>query len=99
LGDIIYEGFETARIAALDKKEQAHYQRSLKEYRDLFNVIETSKQEGLDEGIVKGKKESQVEIALELLRSKQVAHQLIAQTTQLTIEQVIELSKNLDNES
>ncbi|MFT4926676.1 MAG: putative transposase/invertase (TIGR01784 family) [Phenylobacterium sp.] len=89
LGDIIYQGFETARIAALDKEEQAHYQRSLKEYRDLFNVIETSKQEGLDE--------AQKRISLELLRSGLLTHQQIAKTTQLTIEQVVQLSKNLDD--
>jgi predicted transposase/invertase (TIGR01784 family) len=52
--DIIYQGFETARIAALDQKERKHYESSLKEYRDLYSVMKTAKQEGFDEGKAQG---------------------------------------------
>ena len=52
--DIIYKGFEVARIAALSQKERVSYESSLKEYRDLYSVMKTAKQEGRDEGILIG---------------------------------------------
>lgn len=55
--DIIYKGFEAARISALDKKERIIYEKSLKVYRDLYSVMTTAKQEGVDEGIAIGKAE------------------------------------------
>ena len=59
--DIIYKGFELARIAALNKQERASYESSLKEYRDLYSVMKTAKQEGLDEGILIGEAKGKVE--------------------------------------
>ncbi|MGK7947013.1 MAG: Rpn family recombination-promoting nuclease/putative transposase [Microcystaceae cyanobacterium] len=53
--------FELAEIAQFSPEEQRAYQDSLKYYRDLNNVVETSKQEGRmigrEEGIKEGIKE------------------------------------------
>ena len=40
-----------ARLTALRKQERASYESSLKEYRDLYSVMKTAKEEGRDEGI------------------------------------------------
>ena len=45
--------FESAEIAKFNKEEKQAYEESLKYYRDLKNVVDTSKQEGLEEGIEK----------------------------------------------
>ncbi|MGK7942949.1 MAG: Rpn family recombination-promoting nuclease/putative transposase, partial [Microcystaceae cyanobacterium] len=46
--------FELAEIAQFSPDEQRAYQNSLKYYRDLNNVVETSRQEGKQEGIKEG---------------------------------------------
>jgi predicted transposase/invertase (TIGR01784 family) len=46
--------FEIAEIAKFTPEEQRAYENSLKYYRDLHNVIETSKLEGKQEGIAMG---------------------------------------------
>jgi len=55
--EIFNELFEIAEIAQFSPDEQRAYQNSLKYYRDLNNVVETSRQEGIDEGIAIGKEE------------------------------------------
>jgi predicted transposase/invertase (TIGR01784 family) len=49
--------FEIAEIARFSSEEQQAYQNSLKYYRDLNNVVETSRQEGIEEGIIIGREE------------------------------------------
>ncbi len=49
--------FEAAEIARFDHQEKARYEESLKYYRDLKNVIDTSFEEGREEGIEKGREE------------------------------------------
>ena len=46
--------FEVAEIANFSRVEQDGYQSSLKYYRDMNNVIDTSRQEGLEQGIEQG---------------------------------------------
>ncbi|MEY3050318.1 MAG: hypothetical protein RLY31_103, partial [Bacteroidota bacterium] len=57
--------FEAAEIARFDKTEKMKYEESLKYYRDLKNVVDTSfdegKAEGLAEGLTKGKAEGLAE--------------------------------------
>ncbi len=52
--------FEAAEIAKFDPKEKAQYEESLKNYRDLKNVVDTSYEEGKEEG----KEEKVIEIIL-----------------------------------
>ncbi len=52
--DIFNELFEIAEISQFSTQEQANYQNSLKYYRDMNNVVNTSWQEGVEEGFTKG---------------------------------------------
>jgi len=49
--------FEAAEIARFDPQEKAQYEESLKYYRDLKNVVDTSYEEGKVEGIEEGKRD------------------------------------------
>lgn len=49
--------FEAAEIAKFSPEERNAYEDSLKYYRDLKNVVDTSREEGIQEGIEKGIKE------------------------------------------
>jgi predicted transposase/invertase (TIGR01784 family) len=59
--------FEAAEIARFSPAEKNKYEESLKYYRDLKNVVDTSfdegRAEGKAEGKVEGKAEGKVEIA------------------------------------
>ncbi|HQU59464.1 MAG: PD-(D/E)XK nuclease family transposase [Phaeodactylibacter sp.] len=52
--------FEAAEIARFDPEEKARYEESLKYYRDLKNVVDTSYEEGREEG----KAEKEIEVIL-----------------------------------
>jgi len=54
--DVFIKGFEIARIANFDEKELSEYEESLKVYRDLKGVIDTSFEEGEKIGFDKGEK-------------------------------------------
>lgn len=45
--------FEAAEIAKFSPEEREAYEESLKYYRDLKNVVDTSREEGILEGIEK----------------------------------------------
>jgi len=49
--------FEQAEIAHYNKQEFQQYKESLKQYRDLKNVIDTAKEEAKEEGRIEGQKE------------------------------------------
>ena len=49
--------FEKASIARFQPEERQAYESSLKYYRDLKNVIDTARDEGLEEGLEKGREE------------------------------------------
>ncbi len=57
--------FETAEIAKFNQQESMEYEESLKYYRDLKNSLDTAREEGLEEGLEKGR----LEIALKLKQS------------------------------
>ena len=63
--------FEVAEIANFSPTEQDSYENSLKYYRDLNNVVDTSRQEGreegLQEGLVRGRQEGREEAARALI--------------------------------
>ena len=53
---IFKKGFEVAKIANFNSDEMFDYQQSLKVYRDLKGVIDTSFQDGVKKGIIEGEK-------------------------------------------
>ena len=58
--------FEVAEIASFSAEEKVQYEESLKYYRDLKNVVDTSREEGLKEGREEGREEEKIQIAKEM---------------------------------
>jgi predicted transposase/invertase (TIGR01784 family) len=93
--DVFIKGFEIAEIANFDARQLAEYEESLKVYRDLKGVVDTSFEEGLEEGVMigeerglkkgrtEGKKEEKIEIA-RMMKTKKYKVKEIAELTGLT---------------
>jgi len=82
--------FESAEIAKFSKKERAAYEDSLKYYRDIKNVVDTSKEEGKEEGREEGREERNLEIAIELKKNN-VSTEIIMKSTGLSKEEIEKL--------
>lgn len=74
--------FEAAEIAQFTPEEKEAYEESLKYYRDLKNVVDTSKEEGILEG--------KIEVAIELKKNN-VPVEIIMKSTGLSKEQIDQL--------
>ena len=62
--------FEAAEIAKFSPKERADYEESLKYYRDIKNVVDTSREEGVQEGIEQmAKKMKEEGLSLEQIKT------------------------------
>ncbi|NQZ11476.1 MAG: hypothetical protein HRT35_30355 [Algicola sp.] len=83
-------GFKTARIATLDNKDRQRYETSLKEYRDLYSVMKTAREEGIE----KGREDNKEETATNLIRMDVLSNQQIADAVGLSIEQVKQLRES-----
>ncbi len=97
---IFLQLFEIAEISQFSRNEQDSYQNSLKYYRDLNNVIDTSRQEGLQEGLEQGRLEgAERERALiNRLLTRLVGvlpSEIQQQVDQLSLEQLESLSEAL----
>ncbi len=68
--------FEAAEIAKFSPEEKVKYEESLKYYRDLKNVIDTS----FDEGKAEGKEERNVEIARQMKSEGEAIEKIIRYT-------------------
>jgi predicted transposase/invertase (TIGR01784 family) len=96
--EVFSDLFTAAKIANFSPVEQDSYQNSLKYYRDLNNVVDTSREEGREEGRKEGIEEGRKEEKKErLLKGKQalIMQQLSVKLGELpaeTIAQVSELS-------
>jgi len=90
--------FEIAEISNFSPDEQDSYQSSLKYYRDLNNVIETSRQEGLEEGIEQGIEQGRQAEKIAIARSLlgQLPIETISQTTGLTVAEVEQLRSDAE---
>lgn len=75
--------FEVAEIAKFTSEEKEAYEESLKYYRDLKNVVDTSREEGIEQGIEQGK----IEVAIELKKNK-VPIEIIMKSTGLSKEEI-----------
>jgi predicted transposase/invertase (TIGR01784 family) len=78
--------FEAAEIAKFTPDEKSKYEESLKYYRDLKNVVDTS----FDEGKAEGKAEGKVEIARQM-KLKGMDSNLISEITGLPIDEIEKL--------
>ena len=75
--------FEAAEIANFTKVERAAYEESLKYYRDIKNVVDTSREEGIEEG--------KFFFAKQMKQNGESIDKII-EYTQLTKEQIEQLS-------
>jgi predicted transposase/invertase (TIGR01784 family) len=78
--------FDTAEIAKFTAEERVAYEESLKYYRDIKNVVDTSREEGIEEG----KEERTLEIARELKKNG-IPIDMIAKSTGLSKKEIEEL--------
>jgi predicted transposase/invertase (TIGR01784 family) len=85
--------FDAAEIAKFTPKERELYEDSLKVYRDLKNVIDTAKNEGIDIGIdigiEKGKTEEKTQGIIKALKRGKLSNQEIAEDFEVTVEFVL----------
>lgn len=79
--------FEAAEIAKFTPDEKNKYEESLKYYRDLKNVVDTSFDEGKAEGKAEGKEERNIEIARQM-KSEGEPVEKIVRFTGLTLEEI-----------
>ena len=83
--------FETAEIARFSESEMRDYEESLKNLRDLGNVLNTAKEEGRkegrEEGIEEGEKRKSMEMALRM-REDGMPLEVIAKYTGLSVEEI-----------
>jgi len=90
--------FKLAQVAQLPKEDLHMYDRTLKAKRDWNNMLsyakeqakESGKMEGIDIGVVKGKEERNVEIAIAML-NKGMDMNSISEITQLSIDEIQKL--------
>lgn len=86
--------FEAAEIAKFTPKEKEQYEESLKYYRNLKNVVDSSKEEGIKEGREKGIKEGKVKKSIEVAKEMKTdgfSLEKIARYTGLSIEEIQKL--------
>ncbi|MGD1860790.1 MAG: Rpn family recombination-promoting nuclease/putative transposase [Leptolyngbyaceae cyanobacterium] len=104
--DVFNQLFEVAEIAQFSRVERQAYENSLKYYRDLQNVVNTSRQEGrvegLEEGRAAGLEEGRVEgrqdVALNLLREN-LPLETVSRTTGIAIQVLEQLQQQLNQEN
>jgi predicted transposase/invertase (TIGR01784 family) len=78
---VFTELFEVAEIANFSPVEQEIYQNSLKYYRDMNNVVDTSREEGRKEGKAEGREEGRLaERSLILARQRTMLLRLLPRT-------------------
>jgi predicted transposase/invertase (TIGR01784 family) len=94
---VFNELFDVAEIANFSPVEQDSYQNSLKYYRDLNNVVDTSREEGIAQGIAKGRVEGKQSLIVQQLSLKlgELSADTIAALAQLSPEQLDELGMAL----
>ena len=72
--------FEAAEIAKFTVEERKAYEESLKYYRDIKNVVDTSREEGFEEGIEQGLERRSVEIAREMKEENEPIEKIMKYT-------------------
>jgi PD-(D/E)XK nuclease family transposase len=81
--------FETAEIAKFSPEEKEEYEESLKSYRDLKNVIDTSYDDGKKDGEI----EEKVKGIIKALNRGKLTTEEIAEDFSTTIEFVLKVKK------
>ncbi|MFK7983985.1 MAG: Rpn family recombination-promoting nuclease/putative transposase [Saprospiraceae bacterium] len=79
--------FEVAEIAGFTEEERKEYEESLKTYRDIRNVVDTAKAEGIAEGKIEGKIEKEEEV-IERCMEENMQVEVISKIVNLPIAEV-----------
>jgi len=89
------ELFEVAAIANFSRLEQDSYQNSLKYYRDMNNVVDTARQEGVKKGLEQGIEEGRLaERSLILNRQRSLVLRLLSRTIgELTNDLTVQINQ------
>ncbi len=85
--------FEVAKISNFSPEEQDEYEESLKMYRDIKNVVDTSREEGMEEGIEKGIGEG-IELVARKMIVLGIDPEVITAATGLTEDQLKKLAED-----
>ena len=95
--EVFLQLFEIAELANFSRIEQDSYQTSLKYYRDLNNVIDTSREEGRLEGLEEGQIKQEKRFLYRLLKHKfeTVPDELTCNLDQLSLNTLERLSDKL----
>jgi predicted transposase/invertase (TIGR01784 family) len=91
--EIFVKAFNAAEIANFTPEQLARYEESLKTYRDLKGVVDTSYEEGKTEGLIEGK----IKIALKMKKMGEPAEK-ISEYTGLSIEEINQLKPDKTDE-
>lgn len=89
--EIFIRGFRAAEIANFDRNELMEYEESLKIYRDLKGVIDTSYEEGevsgLEKGIQQGRDSQKIETARQM-KQDGLSYEMISKYTGLSPDDI-----------
>jgi predicted transposase/invertase (TIGR01784 family) len=88
--EVFIKGFEIAEIANFNEEQMAEYEESLKVYRDLKGVVDTSFEEGEKVGIDKGREKERMDIAKKL-KTEGINIEIIVKSTGLSKEEIEKL--------
>jgi predicted transposase/invertase (TIGR01784 family) len=92
--EVFIKGFEIAEIANFNEEQMAEYEESLKVYRDLKGVVDTSFEEGekvgIEKGIDKGREKERMDIAKKL-KTEGINIEIIMKSTGLSKEEIEKL--------
>lgn len=91
---LIEQAFDKAKIANFNPQEMSKYRDSLKIYWDNYNVVNTAKQEGIEQGIKQGIEQGKKQQAFETaktLKRLNTPIETIIQATMLSAEEINQL--------
>ncbi|MCR5456032.1 MAG: hypothetical protein K6F33_13690, partial [Bacteroidales bacterium] len=81
---------ELATVAHLGSEQRDSYEAALKKYRDSYDIFETAREDGLEEGRAEGERLANERIARNLV-SLGVPIDKIVKATGLTVEEISNL--------
>ncbi len=68
-----------SELAKFNKKERMAYEDSLKQYRDLYNILNYAREEGEEKGISKGEKRKAIDMTKEINTNEGLSFEDIAE--------------------
>ncbi|MDE6290794.1 MAG: Rpn family recombination-promoting nuclease/putative transposase [Muribaculaceae bacterium] len=88
---------QVAQYGALNESDKIAYNQSLKAYRDAYAIYKTERNVGRAEGIAEGRADERIAIAENLIKMNNLSDEMIAQATNLKLEEVLALRMKLSN--